>query len=118
MTQSINDTPNRPWPMRIALALLAPAALAVMPGAPAAAAQAPAAEAEIIRIAVDDVSLADSERRERIRRRIAIAAHALCDSGGLASVYRNGARRCRAQVIADAERQIEARTGTRLAARE
>ena len=118
MTQIINDTRNRPWPTRIALALLVPAALAVMPGAPAAAAEAPAAEAEVIRIAVDDASLADAEARERIRRRIATAAHALCDSGGLASVYRNGARRCRAQVIADAERQIETRTGIRLAARE
>lgn len=117
MIQTTNETRPRPWPTRMLLALLVPAALAVIPTAPAAA-QAPVADAEEIRIAVDGDSLADPRSRAEIRRRIATAARALCDSGGLASVYRNGARRCRAQVIADADRQIEARTGTRLAARE
>jgi UrcA family protein len=64
---------------------------------------------ETFHLAVSDQELQDVPSLTRIRRRIAIAARALCDTEGLASLYRNDARRCRERVSADAERQIEDR---------
>jgi UrcA family protein len=64
---------------------------------------------EAFHLAVSDQELRDVPSLTRLRRRIAIAARALCDTEGLASLYRNDARRCRERVIADAERQIEDR---------
>ena len=74
---------------------------------PAAAAQ-PGASEEI-RLAVTDLELQDAGSLTRIRRRIAIAARALCDPEGAASLYSPDARRCRERARADAERQIEDR---------
>ncbi len=51
-----------------------------------------------------------------VRRQIGNAAKALCDRGGVSSIYGNQRSRCREQVTADAERQLRARLATLLAA--
>lgn len=80
------------------------------------------AQAEVadgaVRIPVAAASLADPATQARLRRQIAGAAHALCPSGGVAAVYREGGRRCRQRVMAEGERQLQARIATRLAARD
>ena len=114
MTHVTNDKPPRPTLPSSTLALLLAAALAGTISKPAAA-QA-AGTAETIHITVAPAQLQDDRSLTRIRRQIASAARSVCDPGGLASTYRNGARRCREQALAHAERQLEARIATRPAA--
>ena len=114
MNHVTNVKPPRPTLPSSTLALLLAAALAGAMARPAAA-QAAGTE-ETIHIAVAPAELQDRRSLVRIRRQIVIAARAVCDSGGLASTYRHGARRCREQVVANAERQLESRIASRLAA--
>jgi UrcA family protein len=78
-------------------------------------ADAPPAAAQSIRLAVP--AEAGPASQADFARRIASAARALCDSPGLAGLHRNAARRCRAEAIANATRQLRERTALRLAAR-
>lgn len=110
MTQTTNGKPPRPIPPRTLLALLISAALAASLSRPASAE--PVRNMEV-RVAVSDAQLRDPRSLARTRRQIAVAAHALCDSGSVAALYRDGARRCRQSVIADGERQLEQRLAVR-----
>ena len=69
----------------------------------------PAAAEEGVRIPVARADLSDPAAIARVRLQIAQAASALCDGGGIASIYRSGAARCREQAIAEGERQLGAR---------
>ncbi len=106
MTHSTNIARSRPL---LAGALIA-SALA------SAATAAPAEAQETIRIAVAG-DLAEAEVLAATRRRIAEAARAHCDRGGLAALYRSGQQRCRDRIVAEGERQIRERAAPRLAAR-
>jgi UrcA family protein len=120
MTYLINERRARRFHRHTRLALLIAASLtALLPrqaSAQGASAQG-AAEMQIV-IPVSAAELADPQALARIRRQIAAAAAALCDTGGLAAVYGNGSWRCRQRTIADAERQLQARLAPRLAANE
>jgi len=94
------------------LAVLAPVALAGAFPSPASA-EAIHAENEI-RIAVARNQLRDPHSLARVRKEITVAAKRLCNPAGLSSVHPGAGRRCRASVIADAERQLD-HGGTRLA---
>ena len=113
MKHVTNDKPPRPRLPSSTLALLLAAALAGAMTRPAAAQAAVPGEA--IQIAIGSVEFEDERSLARIRRQIGSAARSVCDSGGLASVYRNGTRRCRDEVVADAETQLRSRIVTRLA---
>lgn len=115
MNPLINENRARPRRARAQAALLFAAALSGALLRPAAAQAGPTGGE--IRIAVADRALSEPPRLARIRRQIAGAAGALCPSGGLESLYREAGRRCRERAIANAERQLEARLSTRLAAR-
>ena len=108
MTHLINQERDRPIHRRRQLALLAAAALATLAPDPAVAG---------FRLSVSPAELADPDGRVRIRRQVAAAARALCDTGGLVAVYRDGNRRCRLQVVDDVDRQLRARRTARLLAR-
>ena len=114
MKHVTNDKPPRPTLPSSTLALLLAAALAGAMTRPAAAQAAGTGEA--IRIAGASAELQDERSLAQVRRQIVSAARTFCNSDGLAALYRNGARRCREQVVADAERQLEGRIATRLAA--
>ena len=107
MIHLINETCRGPMVRIILPTILIAMALLGSISEPAAAAQ-PGASEEI-RLAVTDQELQDAGSLTRIRRRIAIAARALCDPEGAASLYSLEARRCREHARADAERQIEDR---------
>lgn len=107
MIHLINETCRGPMVRILLPTILIAMALLGSISEPAAAAL--PGTSEEIRLAVSDRELQDVPSLTRIRRRIAIAARALCDTEGLASLYRNDARRCRERVAADAERQIEDR---------
>ena len=107
MIHLINETCRGPMLRIILPTILVAMALLGSISEPAAAA-APGARGEI-RLTVTDRELQDSGSLTRIRRRIAIAARALCDPEGVDSLYSHDARLCREQVRAAAERQIEDR---------
>ena len=107
MIHLINETCRGPMVRIILPTILIAMALLGSISEPAVAALPGTSEA--FHLAVSDRDLQDVPSLTRIRRRIAIAARALCDTEGLASLYRNDARRCRERVTADAERQIEDR---------
>jgi len=107
MIHLINETCRGPMVRIILPTILIAMALLGSISEPAAAAL--PGTSEVFHLAVSDQELQDAPSLTRIRRRIAIAARALCDTEGLASLYRNDARRCRERVAADAERQIEGR---------
>lgn len=107
MIHLINETCRGPMLRIILPTILISMALVGSISEPAAAA-APGAREEI-RLTVTDRELQDAGSLTRIRRRIAIAARALCDPEGVDSLYSHGARLCREQARADAERQIDDR---------
>jgi UrcA family protein len=112
MTYLINPDRARRFDRQARLGLVAAALLAgLLPFAaiPEAAAAAEGGEAVTIAVAASD--LADPAALADVRREIARAAGAVCDNGGLASIYRRGTWRCRRQVVADAERQLARHTG-------
>jgi UrcA family protein len=106
MIHLINETCRGPMLRIILPTILISMALVGSISEPAAAA--PGASEEI-RLAVTDQELQDAGSLTRIRRRIAIAARAVCDPEGVDSLFSHGARLCREQARADAERQIEDR---------
>ena len=90
---------GRPTRSRTRITLLAAIALAGCLSNPSVAAAS-------FRFSFPRTELADADGRAQARSRIARAARSLCGSDGVAAVHRNGARRCRAAVLADAERQM------------
>lgn len=78
---------------------------------------APGIAQDTIRIAASGADLNDAESLARVRREVTRAARAHCETGGVAAIHGNEARRCRERFAVDAERQIRARTGTMLASR-
>jgi UrcA family protein len=98
--------PSRPLLRGQALVLIISAALA---GSLAPTAARSAVPDQGIRIAVTQAQLNDARSLAKVRRQIAIAAYTLCDTGGLAAIHRDAARRCRERTIADAERQLQVR---------
>jgi UrcA family protein len=96
--------PSRPLLRGRGLVLIISAALA---GSLAPTGARSAVPDQHIRIAVTQAQLKDARSLAKVRRQIAIAAHTLCDSGGLASIRRYAVRRCREGTIADAERQLQ-----------
>lgn len=62
-----------------------------------------------MRVSLVGLDLGDPGAVAALRRRIAVRAGALCDTGGLASLYRQAAARCRDRLIADAEAQLQDR---------
>lgn len=104
MTHLTNRRRSRTALRGALIALVLPAAALALPRA---------AQAEEIRIAVPAAQLSDPAALDRVRRDIARAADSLCASGGLAAIYRNGARRCREAAIARAERQLRERIAAR-----
>lgn len=115
MNHVTKDKRPQPMPASMLVGLLISAALAGALARPAAARQ-PDVEPQI-QIAVGNAERTDPAALAQVRRRIASAARAVCETGGVSSVYRNGARRCRELTVADAERQLEAGPGARLASR-
>ena len=109
MHRSINQKPPRPIVRRAPLILLVPA---VFSGALAEPASAQPDQRLEFRISLP----AQEASPGVIRRHIAAAARALCERGGVAAIYRNGAARCRQRVIAEAERQLQQRLAARPAA--
>src|SRR5688572_22764398 len=107
MIHLINETCRGPMVRIIMPTILIAMALLGSISEPVAAEQ-PGASEEI-RLAVTDLELQDAGSLTRIRRRIAIAARALCAPEGAASLYSPDARRCRERARADADRQIEDR---------
>lgn len=116
MTYLINEKRVRRFHLHARLALVAAAALSGFLPRPVAAEPVVTDLQIVIPVSTDEI--ADPTSLTRIRRQFVAAAGALCDSGGIAAVHRNGAQRCRRQVIADAERQLQARIAPRLAAAE
>jgi UrcA family protein len=108
MTHFISSNHPRPFQGRL---LVAATLVALVPQP--LPAQQPEAAGEV-RIALTGT---DAQSLARVRRHVAVAADTLCGSGGIASIYGNAKRRCREHVVADANRQIEARIAPRLAAR-
>lgn len=116
MTYLINEKRARRFHLHARLALLAAAALSGFLPRPVAAEPVVAGLQFVIPAPADEI--ADPTWLARIRRQFVAAAGALCASGGIAAIHRNGAQRCRRQVVADAERQLQARLAPRLASAE
>lgn len=114
MTHITNQNRFRPFPRHRAVGVLIAAALCGIAVQPAPAR---AAGAEEVRIPISAASLNDPQSLARARRDIASAARAHCDTGGVAAIYGGEMRRCQQRVIAAAERELQARIGTRLASR-
>ena len=106
---------NRKRTGGVLMALLIPLGLNAAGGQPAAALSIETAQKA--RIVLPAQEERNGDWQKAVRRQIVAAANSLCDTQGVAAIYRGGSRRCRQAVIAEGLRQLRAYVEIRTAGR-